>query len=203
MERFAPCAEARQQIRSCYGIPDDAIVFLFLGRLNAAKGLRELSRAFATAAGRSPNIHLLIVGPDEEGFESEFSALARRFPGQVHRAGFADRPETYMSASDVFCLPSHREGFGSALIEAAAVGLPAIASRIYGVTDAVEDGVTGILHNVTSDREIADAMLLLAGQGEIRRKMGAAARTRVKEKFPEARLTKAFADFYREILPAG
>jgi glycosyltransferase involved in cell wall biosynthesis len=100
----------------------------------------------------------------------------------------------------VFCLPSHREGFGSVLIEAAAAGVPAIASRIYGITDAVEDGVTGILHSVNSAPELADAMLLLASDGELRRRMGSAARARAMEKFSEARVTRAFADFYRRIL---
>ena len=52
-----------------------------------------------------------------------------------------------MQAADIFCLPSYREGFGSSIIEAAACGLPAIASRIYGLTDAVKEGETGLLVN--------------------------------------------------------
>lgn len=200
LERFTFSANARQQVRLRHRISDEAITFLFLGRLNLAKGLTDLARAFAMAAAQDPLIHLLVVGPDEGGLETEFSALAQRFPERIHRAGFTDRPEDYISAADVFCLPSHREGFGSVLIEAAAAGVPAIASRIYGITDAVEDGVTGILHSVNSAPELADAMLLLASDGELRRRMGSAARARAMEKFSEARVTRAFADFYRRIL---
>ncbi len=203
IKRFAYNAKARQQIRSNYGIPGEAIIFLYLGRLNLAKGLLDLSRAFATAAVQNPGIHLLIVGPDEEGLEPEFVALAQRFPGRVHRAGFADCPENYMSAADVFCLPSHREGFGSVLIEAASVGLPAIASRVYGITDAVEDGVTGILHRPAADCEIADAMLHLASNDDLRCRMGDSARARVRDKFSETRVTKAFAECYRQMLFAN
>jgi len=197
IKRFEYNQEAWRRIRSEFKIPGTAVVFMFLGRLTRDKGLLDLSRAFAAAARQNANIHLLIVGSDEEGLEREFSSLAQNFPGRVHRAGFAERPEEFLSAADVFCLPSYREGFGSVLIEAAAVGLPSIASRIYGITDAVEDGVTGILHPPGSDREMADAMLLLASNEGLRRQMGGAARQRAIEKFSEERVTEALGDFYR------
>ena len=199
LNRFKYDAEMHNQIRLHKRIQINDIVFLFLGRLTLDKGLMDLSRAFARAAKQDANIHLLVVGPDEENLEMEFSILAQRFPGRVHRVGFTDCPENYMAAADVFCLPSYREGFGSVIIEAAAVGLPAIASRIYGVTDAIEDGVTGILHTPTSDHEIAEAMLLLASDEALRYRMGKAARTRVANEFSEARVTEAFVDFYREM----
>ncbi len=199
LTRFAYRAEIRSQIRAQHSIPSGAIVFVFLGRLNRDKGLMNLARAFKAAAGRNTSIHLLIVGPDEDRLEVEFAELAQVVTGRVHRVGFTESPESYLSASDVICLPSYREGFGAVIIEAAAVGLPAIASRIYGITDAVEDGVTGILHQPTSDREIADAMVCLASNEKLRRQMGDAARARVTATWSEARVTKALADFYRDM----
>jgi glycosyltransferase involved in cell wall biosynthesis len=199
-QRFAYSAEVRARIRGQYGIPRDAVVFLFVGRLSRDKGVIDLSRAFATAAKKDANIHLMIVGPDEAGLQGEFSALAQRIAGRVHRVGLVDRPEHFMAAADVCCLPSYREGFGMVLIEAASVGLPAIASRIYGITDAVEDGVTGLLHRPTSDREISEAMLLLAADDGLRRRMGEAARQRVIDRFSEARVTGAVVEFYRNML---
>lgn len=199
VNRFKYNAKAHNQIRLQNKIHRGAIVFLFLGRLNHDKGLMDLSRAFAMAAKQDANIHLLVVGPDEENLDMEFSALAQKFPGRVHRVGFTDCPESYMAAADVFCLPSYREGFGSVIIEAAAVGLPSIASRIYGITDAVEDGVTGMLHAPATDHEIAEAMLRLASNKDLRSRMGKAARVRVMDKFSQARVTGAFVDFYREM----
>jgi glycosyltransferase involved in cell wall biosynthesis len=198
--RFCASPSARSTVRAEFGIAEDAIVYLFLGRLNRDKGILDLFKAFATAADDDCNIHLMVVGPDESGIDLEYLDLSRQHPARLHRAGFSDYPERYMSAADVFCLPSYREGFGSVLVEAAAVGLPAIASRIYGITDAVEDGVTGILHEAGAPSEIAAAMLLFARDVGLRRTMGMAARERALTRFSELRLTTAFADLYHSML---
>jgi len=197
--RFKYVAGARERIRLEHAIPHDAVVFLFLGRINRDKGIVDLFTAFGIAANSNSRLHLLIVGPDEDDLESEGTALSGRVPGRVHRVGYTDCPEHYMSASDVFCLPSHREGFGTVIIEAASVGLPSIASRIYGITDAVLDGVTGILHAPGSTAEMAHAMLLLASDDTYRLRMGRAARERAVERFSEERVLTAFAGFYREM----
>jgi glycosyltransferase involved in cell wall biosynthesis len=202
MNRFSADKGARLALRSQLQIPEKAIVFLFVGRLTRDKGLLDLAQAFARVAANNPGVHLMVVGPDEEGLGREIAALAQAIPGRVHIAGFTDEPERYMRAADVLCLPSYREGFGSVIIEAAAVGLPAIASRIYGVIDAVEEGVTGILHTPAVIPEIAEAMALMASRMEVRDTMGRAAHTRVAEKYSEERVVGAFADCYRSILGA-
>lgn len=199
-KRFRPDTAERQRLRALHAIPEDSVVFLFLGRLNRDKGVLDLIRAFTTAASRNTGYHLLVVGPDEEGLDADLAALAASFPGRVHRVGFTDQPESYMAASDVICLPSYREGFGMVLIEAASVGVPAIASRIYGITDAVVEGVTGILHAPGSDAGIADAMLLLGSDEAMRLSMARAAKERAIARFSEQHVKQAFAVFYRETL---
>ena len=200
IDRFKFDDSVRHQLRLQNGIKNDAVVFLFVGRLSRDKGLLDLFRAFSEAAEQNPNIHLLVVGPDEEGLDVKiYSALAKRFAGRVHRVGFTDQPENYMSAADVLCLPSYREGFSTVIIEAASVGLPAIASRIYGIADTVVEGVTGILHQPAADHEIAEAMLLTASNENLRRQMGAAARMRAIDMFSEERVLKAFAEFYDDM----
>ena len=198
MDRFEYNVNARNLIRSQNEIQGDAIVFLYVGRLSRDKGLLDLLGAFSRIAEQNTDVHLMIVGPDEEGLEMEVASCSSLFPGRVHRIGFVDRPEDFMAAADVFCLPSYREGFGMVIIEAAAVGIPAIASRIYGITDAVEDGVTGILHAPASCREIAEAMRTLINDQKLRKTMGEAARKRVVEKFSQERVTKAFTEFYNQ-----
>lgn len=175
------------------------MVFLYLGRLKKDKGVVDLVNGFSRVAKDNLKIHLLIVGPDEEYLENEITQLAVNFPEQVHRADYTKMPERYMSAADVFCLPSYREGFGSVLIESASVGLPAIASRIYGITDAVEEGVSGILHEPGAIDEISTAMSTLASNENFRHDMGVAARVRVESRFSEDRVTNEFLEYYKNL----
>jgi glycosyltransferase involved in cell wall biosynthesis len=200
VNRFKFADEARTRIRQTFGIPANGIVFLFLGRLNRFKGIEDLLQAFAIAAKSNSNLHLIVAGPDEENLAVAVDALAIKTAGKVHRLEYVDFPEHYMSAADVFCLPSYREGFGAVLIEAAAVGIPVIASRIYGITDAVDEGKTGLFHTPGAVTEIADAMLLLASNNDLRTRMGAAGRARVIETFSEPYVTQAFIEFYRAML---
>lgn len=200
LQRFRPAPETRAAIRTELAIPADAVVFVFIGRLTRDKGIAEMAAAFATAAERDPRPHLIVAGPDEDGSGRDLAAVGARFPGRVHVVDYVARPEDYLAAADVLLLQSHREGFGVVVIEAAAVGLPAIASRIYGVTDAVQDGVTGILHSVGAVPEIADAMLRVTTDHALRQRLSAAARARAVESFPQERISDALAAFYGEML---
>lgn len=196
--RFVPDPSRRDRIRLELGIGSTDIVFIFVGRLTKDKGIHDLLKAFAQIAAQAPTAHLLLIGPDEEGYAIHFETLNVELRRKVHRiVGFMPQPEWYMAAADVFCLPSYREGFGSVLIEAAAVGLPAVASRIYGITDAVVDRETGILHEPGNISEIVAAMFKMVNDESLRLRMAAAARTRVIEDFPQARLIAAFESFYR------
>jgi glycosyltransferase involved in cell wall biosynthesis len=198
VERFCRNDDIRQTVRAQHRIPHDALVLLFVGRLAVDKGLQDLSSAFAAQAFVFPQIHLMIIGPDEDGLDAEFAALARRYPGRVHRVGFTSRPEDFMSASDIFCLPSYREGFGNVIIEAAAAGIPTIASRIYGITDAVEEGVTGLLYEAGSVEQLGLAISLLTSDMTLRFSMGKAAKVRAISRFSQERIVREWIAFYQE-----
>lgn len=200
--RFRPDPEARARIRKELDLPSEAVVFLFLGRLNRDKGVPELARAFAEMAGRHPDAWLLVVGPDEEGLTRELEQAVQPVLRRVRILGFTDRPEQVMAASDVYCLPSHREGFGTAVIEAAAAGLPAVASRIYGLTDAIQDGVTGLLHRPGAASDISGLMSRLAGDAALRTEMGLRARQRAEQEFSAERLTTELVRTYERLLAA-
>lgn len=197
-ERFQYSEPSRDAIRRRFGIPSNALVFLYLGRLNRCKGVADLMSAFSTLASTEPALHLVVAGPDEAGISADVAVLATKYPGRVHRIDYVDNPQEYMSAADVFCLPSYREGFGSVLLEAASVGIPVIASRIYGITDAVVDGETGLLHEPGNITEISAAMRRLACNRELRKSMGNRARARAIDRFSENRLTRALTEFYRD-----
>lgn len=197
-ERFRPDAARRAEIRDRHGIPGSAIVFLFVGRLNRDKGVLDLAEAFSML-GR-PDAWLLVVGPDEEGMRD---AMQSRLGASLERCrfvGFTDHPENYMAAADVFCLPSYREGFGMVIIEAAAAGIPSIASRIYGITDAVEEDATGLLHRPGDIVEIARHFSLMADDAARRMQMGLAARKRALNLFSRRTVTDAWVQFFGQLL---
>lgn len=199
ISRFKPNPSKRKMIRNELNITDDDIIFLFIGRLKKDKGVIDLSIAFSKICKKYKNTHLIIVGPDEENLTSQIYSLFE-FKSRIHMIKYSERPEHYMAASDVFCLPSYREGFGSVIIEAAACGLPAVATKIYGITDAVENNVTGIIVDVNDVDELASTMEKLYHSYDLRNKMGNNAMARAIEKFQAKFLTTAWKDFYHSII---
>lgn len=195
--RFCANAQTREKLRSALKIPDAAIVFLFLGRLNRDKGVMDLAAAFNRVACENPVAYLLVVGPDEGHFTSAMMEVLGESADRTRFVGHTDRPEDYMSAADVFCLPSYREGFGSVVIEAAAAGLPAIGSRIYGVVDAIAEGETGLLHKAGDIAGLQACMLQLASSNELRRTLGRQARERAVSDFSSQALAAAWLTYYR------
>lgn len=201
--RFRPDSVSRLRIRNELGISDASTVFLFVGRLNRDKGVLDLAVAFARLCGVNQRLHLMLVGPDEEGVRSAIIALCAECEKNIHFFGHTDFPEQYMAASDVLCLPSYREGFGSVVIEAAAVGLPAIGSRIYGITDAIEAGVSGLLHDAGDTGQLVEKMRQLAMDAAMRKKMGRDAQDRARRIYSKEVVVSAQLDFYRQLTEGG
>lgn len=197
-ERFRPDAGRRVGIRRSHGIPETAVVFLFVGRLNRDKGVLDLAEAFAALENQAA--WLLVVGPDEANLSGEMELRLGAALGRTRFVGYTDRPEDFMAAADVFCLPSYREGFGMVIIEAAAAGIPAIGSRIYGITDAIEEDETGLLHRPGDTAGLAGLMAILAGDAERRQAMGEAARERALRLFSAEAVIEAWLRFYGQLL---
>ncbi|MBI3899035.1 MAG: glycosyltransferase family 4 protein [Gammaproteobacteria bacterium] len=201
--RFRPNRDARAEIRRAASVDDGELVFLYTGRITRDKGVQFLLQAFRQLRQKRPGVHLFVVGPDEDTL---LPGLAQQYKDDmpfVHAYGYTDQPEKYMAAADVICLPSQREGFGLVLVEAAAVGIPSVASRIYGIVDAVEDGVTGLLHGADDVDALARHMLTLANDAELRRNMGQRANERAVKLFSQDRLLRAYVDYYADIAGAG
>jgi glycosyltransferase involved in cell wall biosynthesis len=198
--RFRPDATARERVRRTHGIPPDAVVFLYLGRINRDKGLLDLAQAFAEVGSRHPDAHLLLVGPDEGNLRAALTNAAADCAARLHNAGLTDRPQDYFAAADACCLPSYREGFPTTLLEAAAAGLPAIGSRIYGITDAIVEGETGLLFEAGDVRQLALDMRTLAGDASLRRRMGQRAKERAVRDFSSAVVTAALLEYYEQLL---
>lgn len=199
LEKFRLNSDVRVNLRQSMGFSDSDVVFLFIGRLNRDKGVIDLGFAFSRVAEICPNIRLLIVGPDEGNILTEINKITQRCVNQVRFVGFSNRPEEYMSAADVLCLPSYREGFGNVIIEAAAVGIPAIGSRIYGITDAIVHEETGLLFEVKNISALESCIKTMAIDNEYRTHLGRQAMNRVYADFSSHQLGMAWLNYYREL----
>lgn len=196
--RFHPSASNRRAVRIEMKTQPNALVCLYLGRLNYDKGVLDLATAFARVALQHPQAELWIVGPDEANWFEQMQVLLGDATQQVKRVGFTPEPERFMQAADFLCLPSYREGFGSSVIEAAACGIPALASRIYGLTDALAEGHTGWMHEPGNVQDLVRQLnFLFANPTEIAIK-GQAARHFVKTMFSEDEITEAMLQFYKK-----
>ncbi len=200
LRRFASVPGARFEYRKKIGFPATAMVFLFLGRLARDKGILDLVQAFALLWPDNPDALLFIVGPDEEGIKDQIEAMALPCLHAIRFHGETATPEACIEIADVLCLPSYREGFGMVLLEAAAMGIPVLASRIYGITDAVVEGETGLLHAPGAVREITQKMRLLANDAGLREYLGAHAMQRARRDFAQEYVTDEVVGFYASVL---
>jgi glycosyltransferase involved in cell wall biosynthesis len=177
-ERFRPASpEQRDALRRRLALSSAGFLITYTGRLLRGKGLEALVDAFATLAAADPRAHLVLVGSGAGqtlSVEDELRARVERqeLTPRVTFSGRVDNVEEWLRASDVFAFPSVFEALGISLVEAAACGLPCVASRTGGIVDVVEDGVSGLLVDPGHTENLAAALRALAADAMLREKMG-------------------------------
>jgi len=186
----------RLSVRTAMKLNEDDVLFVYVGRLNIDKGILDLGKAFFLLAKEMPNVHLLIVGPDEEEIVAKLNYIQPVIGERLYFHPYTSNPELLMRASDVLVLPSYREGFGVVVIEAAACCIPAIGSRIYGIIDAIEGDVTGKFFEKGDELDLFNQMMKLASSKKLRERMGKKAYQRVRRDFVQEDLVKLLVDFY-------
>ncbi len=176
--------EYRLNIRSKYGFSDNDIVIGFLGRLMKDKGCDELIGAFKILESRNSNVKMLFVGPTEKTGNENKELLDYFYSNDnIVKIGNVSDAERYLAAMDIFLFPSYREGFGSVVIEAEAMGLPVVVSDIPGPTDGVIRDKTGFVVPVKDEVSLADKAQVLIDSKELRESMGKSGRQLVEDKF--------------------
>ena len=147
LARFGEARARREAVRREHGAAEAHTVFLFAARLVEQKRAEDFLAAFgrmqSEPGGEMLRAWVLGAGPLERALRLQASALPA--PGAVHFFGRRDDVEDFMAAADVFVLPSTKEGFSNALLEAMASGLPPVATDVGGNAEAVRNGVDGLI----------------------------------------------------------
>lgn len=195
-ERIAPARLVA--LRARLGIPEQARTVCFVGRLATSKGLAELADAWHALRDRHPDAYLVLAG-SVDAREPAAPATLNRFRSdpRVCLPGYVDERELIFALATVNVLPSYREGFGAVLLEAAAMGVPSVASRVTGCIDAIVDGVTGTLVAPRSAAALTEALDRYLVQPALRAAHGRAARERALAEFAPEYVWREIAALYR------
>ena len=202
LSRFDPdkWADSKVATRKALGIPEEHRVITFIGRVTKDKGIEELLAAFESL--KSLKCTLLLIGPGEAK-DGSFSGPGEDSDPDIRMIGYSPEPERYLAVTDIFCLPSYREGFGNVVIEAAAMGIPAVGTAITGLKDAVIDGETGMLVPAKDSKALAGALKTLLNDENLRLKMGKAARERAAREFSAEKVNAAVLSEYERRFHQG
>jgi teichuronic acid biosynthesis glycosyltransferase TuaC len=192
----------RRQIRRELNLPEPARIIVFTGRCEKDKGVEELVEAFGMITTEEASAALLFVG--DGGARNELETRARRepwgsrvwFAGQVGR----EKVRLYLQAADVFVLPSHGEGMPNSLLEAMAVGLPCVATRVGGAPEAIEDNRNGLLIPAKSAGAIAAALRKVLHAPGFAEQLGTAATRTIRERFSWSANAERHLAIYEEVI---
>ena len=201
-------AAVRDAARRQLGVPAETMVIGFVGRLVPEKGIDELLEAFETLAREQSPVLLLVVGGTlaSERNTAYWAGVMERIQRQPElrdrliTVGFQKEVGPFLASMDVLVLPSHREGFGMVVAEAAAYAVPSIATRTRGGRESIVDGETGVLVDIRSRAGILAALRSLLLDPQLRRTLGRRARERAVERFDEAVVTRRILAVYSSLL---
>jgi len=196
LDRFKPLSfEDKSNLRRSLNLPNGLIV-VFSGRLDPEKRVKELIEIWNVVVGMYPDATLLILGTGtEEGKLKQLAGKNVRFEGNLKDVA------PYLSASDIFVLPSSTEGLSNALLEAMASGLSTIATSVGGAIDLIEDGKNGILISPNDPQELLSALLILLSDPALRNQFGFNARKFIGKNYSIPMVAERLNALYRELAP--
>lgn len=187
-------------VRAKWGWPQDSFMIGTAARLTREKGIDVLLAALQQAIRRDHRLRLVIIGDGPFGDELRQAALDMGLGDDVCFLGFYESARTLFPAFDAFVLPSRTEGWPLSIMEAMAVGLPTVASRVGGIPWLVQDGKTGILVEPGNSSELAEALLALASNRLWARRLGQEAMAYARDHFDARVMVAQVDDIYQRIL---
>jgi N-acetyl-alpha-D-glucosaminyl L-malate synthase BshA len=195
-ERFRPAADARR--RRCYAEPEE-LVFMHASNFRAVKNAHRVVEVFHAVADQVP-ARLLMVGEGPDVAPARELARELGIAARVAFLGEQEYIEALLPLADVFLLPSSHESFGLVALEAMSSGVPVIATRVGGMPEVIEDGVSGFLRDPGDVAAMTEVALELARNPGLRRQVSHAARARAAGHFAQGRAVEFYESYYRRLL---
>ncbi len=175
-------------------------IVLTAGRLALQKGYFYLIDAISILKQKRKDLLFFILGEGKLSYRLKSYARKRGVSEMIHFEGFVEDVSPYMKGCDIFVLPSVYEGMPNAAMEAMSYGRPVVLSSVYGSKELVKSEETGLLVPPRNPRAIAKALDRLAGDSQLRRRLGANARKHVSETFPVSKMVDRMEDYLKEKL---
>ncbi len=200
LEQRSGASDRRAELRTLFGVPDDAFVVGWIGRMTGIKRVPDVLETFRSLRARGIDARLCLVGDGPDRAEAEQLAHDLGIARDTLFIGYQRDVSAYYAFMDALLLPSGNEGTPVVAIEALAAERPVVATRVGGVEDVVSDGVDGILCPVGDTEALADALERLARDPALRAEMGRVGRERVVPRYRVSRLIDDVDALYRELL---
>jgi len=188
------------EAKAALGLPESGFVIGGVGRLAAEKGFDVLVRALKQLVTRGIDAHLVLVGDGGERGALEARARELDLSARVRFAGWQPDVRPYFEALDAFALSSYREGLPNVLLEAMALEVPVVSTRVNGVPRLIEDGANGFLVGAGDADGLSHALAAVLTSAELRARFRAAGRHTVETKFSFATRMKRLAELYDLLL---
>lgn len=203
--RFNSAAKTPESIAHAKGnlnIPQEAVVIGLVGRITPDKGIDCLLDMFEKLSQKYGNLYLLIIADIDRVRGESVGQYQQRISShpRIKHLTFVDDIVPFYHAMDLLVLPSKREGFNYALLEAAACGLPTVTTNVTGCVDVVQDGRTGFVVQLGDQHAFNDAVEKLIQDSRLRRQLGQNAEQRVANSFDSKRLIQEHMNLYKDLL---
>lgn len=197
-ERLSPNAAERRRVRSEFGFSDDDLVIGYVANFANGKGHIQLIRAFEKILEDIPNARLVFAGSGEI---AEVNEAAAKFPaGKIVFVGWQNNIASFLNALDIFVQPSLSEAFSQVIMEALGVGLAVVATNVGGASEVIVGGENGVLIEPNDVSAIADEVIRLSRDPELRQRLGATGRRTVTENFTAEQMVERQVELYKSWL---
>lgn len=177
----------------------DSIKILYVGRLDIPKDPLTMLQAAKIVCSKYPQVIFSIVGDGEKYEECNSFIISNNLQERVLLEGWQSDVSQYYASHDLFVMSSIYESFGLIFLEAGFYGLPVVATNVEGIPEVIEDGITGFLSEPLNFKDLAENILKLLGDNDLRLKMGKAAYDRVTTQFSVDKMIKEYEKIYHSL----